>query len=162
MVSAVVSALYKGHLFKVCVAALLLSCTIFYLSPYKVANVHEIFHEVDVGKKNIFVEEAMKTEIDGFFDQQPMRELCGNTTWQEGLIFSCGAPQGGIGNVRNVFLNCVRYAIEGGGMWLSPLQRKCTRTPRRTPGLTKRNRCVCGARDHGPQHQRSLGPAYQQ
>lgn len=108
----------QGLILKVCIAALLVSTTIFYISPSKAAGViHDKFREVNVGKKNVFVEKAMKTEIDGHFDQTPIRELCGNTTWQDGLIFSCGAPQGGIGNVRNVFLNCVRYAIEGGGMF---------------------------------------------
>ncbi len=79
-------------------------------------EVSQVFQQVYYGKKAAFVETAINTEIDGPFDRRPLASLCQKAKWTDNLIFSCGAPQGGIGNVRNVFLNCVRYAIEAGGM----------------------------------------------
>jgi hypothetical protein len=74
------------------------------------------FYDVAVsGKKGAFIESASTTEIDGPFDNTTLVELCKTRTWTPGLIFKCEAPAGGIANVRNVFLNCVRYAIEAGG-----------------------------------------------
>lgn len=68
-------------------------------------------------KKALFIDTLLReeNEIDGPFDNKTMVELCGSRQWTEGLIFKCEPPEGGIGNVRNVFLNCVRYAIEAGG-----------------------------------------------
>lgn len=72
------------------------------------------------GEKGSFVKKALQTEIDGPFDGEWISRLCNSREWVPGLIAKCDAPQGGIGNVRNVFLNCIRYAIEAGGM-SSPL-----------------------------------------
>jgi hypothetical protein len=76
---------------------------------------HEIYRVAVSGKKAVFVEAVLGTEIDGPIDNSALKELCKRKIWTPGLIFSCEAPQGGVGNVRNVFLNCVRYAIEAGG-----------------------------------------------
>jgi hypothetical protein len=56
-----------------------------------------------------------ESAIDSDFDPVAFQELCANKKWNEDLIIQCAAPQGGIGNVRNVFLTCVRYTIEAGG-----------------------------------------------
>ncbi|PBP27719.1 alternative oxidase [Diplocarpon rosae] len=53
-------------------------------------------------------------EIDGRFDNRTLVQLCGSRKWIPGLIFRCEAPEGGVANVRNVILNCLRYAIEAG------------------------------------------------
>ncbi|KAH8591362.1 hypothetical protein B0O99DRAFT_598224 [Bisporella sp. PMI_857] len=65
-------------------------------------------------KKASFIQDAADWEIDGQYDDSPLRELCSKTKWQPGLIFKCEAAYGGIGNVRNTVLTCVRYAIEAG------------------------------------------------
>jgi hypothetical protein len=93
------------------------------------------------GKKNIFIQNTLMTEVDGPFDNQTIVDLCAKTQWTPGLIFSCEAPEGGVGNVRNVFLNCVRYAIEAGGsrssspsspqlLLTSPPQQRALSSPR--------------------------------
>ncbi|KAG9237517.1 hypothetical protein BJ875DRAFT_149015 [Amylocarpus encephaloides] len=61
-----------------------------------------------------FIQQWLASEIDGDLNLKPLGELCTRSNWTEGLIASCGSPQGGVGNVRNVFLNCVRFAIEAG------------------------------------------------
>jgi len=79
------------------------------------ADYHEIYRVAVSGKKAAFVEAALETEIDGAIDNSALVELCKRKVWTPGLIFNCEAPKGGVGNVRNVFLNCLRYAIEAGG-----------------------------------------------
>jgi len=106
------------HIFKLSGVVFALILTGYYLlagpSGYS-SNDYKQFYNVAVsGKKGAFVESALTTEIDGPFDNSTLIELCRSRTWTPGLIFKCEAPQGGIGNVRNVFLNCVRYAIEAG------------------------------------------------
>ncbi len=65
--------------------------------------------------KETFIQAFLDHEIDGPFDPAPIQEVCASKKWNDNLTIMCGAPQGGIGNVRNVFLTCVRYAIEAGG-----------------------------------------------
>jgi hypothetical protein len=68
--------------------------------------------------KNTFIEKAISTGAGDLIDEVVIKTLCLNRTWTENVIFECRAPQdGGFGPVaiRNVVLNCVRYAIEAGG-----------------------------------------------
>lgn len=65
--------------------------------------------------KKSFIQAILDNEIDGKFDPKPIQKVCASKKWNPDLIFICGTPQGGIGNVRNVVLTCVRYAIEAGG-----------------------------------------------
>ena len=79
------------------------------------ADYHEIYRAAVSGKKVAFVEKVLETEIGGAIDNSALVELCKSKEWIPGLIFNCESPKGGVANVRNVFLNCVRYAIEAGG-----------------------------------------------
>ena len=79
----------------------------------------EISNKGIAGKKAAFIQEAEDWEIDGSFDQRPLHRICAGTKWRPGLIFECQASYGGIGNVRNTVLTCVRYAIEAGGAFSS-------------------------------------------
>lgn len=86
----------------------------------------QIYRKVRYKQKQTFINSAIQTAIDGPFDNHAIRDLCANKNWTEGLIAVCRAPQGGVGNVRNVFLNCVRYAIEAGGMFPQQLFQNCS------------------------------------
>jgi hypothetical protein len=48
----------------------------------------------------------------------PLERVCSETTWKPGLVFICDNNSGGIGNIRNYILTCVRYAIEAGAAGL--------------------------------------------
>ncbi|KAF8851043.1 hypothetical protein BDZ45DRAFT_661063 [Acephala macrosclerotiorum] len=61
-----------------------------------------------------FLWQEMNTEIDGPYNLEPLKELCRTRNYQPGLIVGCLAPAGGMGNVRNIILNCIRFALEGG------------------------------------------------
>lgn len=52
--------------------------------------------------------------FEGEFIGWPLQRLCNETQWVPGLIFVCDNNSGGIGNIRNFILTCIRYAIEAG------------------------------------------------
>lgn len=63
-----------------------------------------------------FTSIAENADIDYHLDSRPLELLCSQTKWREGLIFAHrDSTGGGGGNVRNAFLNGVRFAIEAGG-----------------------------------------------
>lgn len=66
--------------------------------------------------KQNFIKAVVSNDIDGPMNLEPLTDLCRNTQWQPGLIVKCQPFPGGIGNIRNMFLNCIRFAIEAGGM----------------------------------------------
>ena len=98
------------------------SSTIFYLALYTtdlgslVATTLPLSRlGADLDDKETFIQAVLDHEIDGPFDPIPIQQVCASKKWNDDLTFICGAPQGGIGNIRNVFLTCLRYAIEAGG-----------------------------------------------
>jgi len=78
--------------------------------------------------KETFIQSVIDTDIDGPFNNTALSSLCSSKNWTPGLIVKCEAPAGGIGNVRNVLLNCIRYAIEAGGLSSVPSKPSCLLT----------------------------------
>lgn len=68
-----------------------------------------------------FIAAILREPVEGLLDPDPIRKKCNETKFQEGLVWHCAAVVGGIGNVANMWLNCVRYAIEAGGTFLFSL-----------------------------------------
>lgn len=59
------------------------------------------------------------SDPDAPFIGWPLRRACDEVEeWQEGVTFVCDNNFGGVGNVRNFILTCVRYAIEAGATGL--------------------------------------------
>ena len=59
------------------------------------------------------------SKADSPFIGWPLQRVCEETTtWTTGLVFVCDNNSGGIGNIRNYILTCVRYAIEAGARGL--------------------------------------------
>lgn len=52
--------------------------------------------------------------------QQAISAVCNQTAWNESLVFTCNESYGGIGNIRNSVLHCVRYAIQAGASLVLP------------------------------------------
>lgn len=63
-------------------------------------------------------------DIEGPFDGTALNKVCNNVQWREGVYFDCSNNSGGIGNMRNFILTCIRYAIEGGATLIMPTIRK--------------------------------------
>jgi len=73
-------------------------------------------------EKKLFVADYLSHEIDGDFDGTKIAELCAIKQWappDRALVLTCDPPPGGIGEVKNAHLHCIRFAIELGGK--SPL-----------------------------------------
>lgn len=65
------------------------------------------------------------SETSDLFDFEPadsraIRKICQDTEWNQELVFTCARSGGGVGNLRNSILNCVRYAIHAGGALVIP------------------------------------------
>ncbi|KAF4627046.1 hypothetical protein G7Y89_g11106 [Cudoniella acicularis] len=65
------------------------------------------------------------TEVRDVFDFPPLesesiKSICGETQWNQSVVFTCDKSVGGIGNLRNSILNCVRYAISAGASLVVP------------------------------------------
>ncbi|KAK7717670.1 hypothetical protein SLS64_003165 [Diaporthe eres] len=72
---------------------------------------------------------------DAPFVAWPLARVCSeNTRWTPGLVFVCDNNSGGIGNIRNFILTCLRYAVEAGatGLALPTIQ---SRSPDRLADL---------------------------
>lgn len=90
------------------------------------------------GEKALFLAEYLQNEIGGQFDGQSIAALCANRTWTKGLIFNCDPPPGGIGEVRNAHLNCIRLAMEAGGMSCQSHRHICASGCRLTSRMASR------------------------
>ncbi|KAL1896760.1 hypothetical protein Sste5346_004393 [Sporothrix stenoceras] len=55
---------------------------------------------------------------DAPFISWPLARICQETIWRPGLVFACNNNSGGIGNIRNFVLTCLRYAITVGATGL--------------------------------------------
>jgi hypothetical protein len=56
--------------------------------------------------------------FDGEYVSWPLKRVCEETEWVPGLTFVCDNNSGGIGNIRNFILTCIRYAIDAGASQL--------------------------------------------
>ncbi|KIH89889.1 hypothetical protein SPBR_00551 [Sporothrix brasiliensis 5110] len=63
---------------------------------------------------------------DAPFVAWPLAGLCRETSWTPGLVFACSNNSGGIGNIRNFVLTCLRYALAAGatGLVLPEIQTR--------------------------------------
>lgn len=66
-------------------------------------------------EKKLFIADFLDHEIDGRFDGSAITALCTSKKWTKGLMLSCEPPPGGIGEVKNAHLHCIRFAMELGG-----------------------------------------------
>jgi hypothetical protein len=56
--------------------------------------------------------------LDAPFISWPLARVCSEAHWTPGIVFLCDNNSGGIGNIRNAILTCLRYAIEAGATGL--------------------------------------------
>lgn len=67
--------------------------------------------------KEDYIAAVLRNPVEGLLDPAPIRAMCDATKFQDGLVWHCELVNGGVGNVGNMWLNCLRYAIEAGGMY---------------------------------------------
>ena len=56
----------------------------------------------------------------GAVDSGAIRSVCADTAWNASVVFSCEGIGGGVAEVRNEILGCVRYVIAAGGSLVLP------------------------------------------
>lgn len=55
-----------------------------------------------------------------YLGQEAITAVCNRTAWNESLVFTCNESYGGVGNIRNSVLHCIRYAIQAGASLVLP------------------------------------------
>jgi len=107
------------HYLKFLLPLILLLVTATYMFTHNVAfEVPEYKHVYSLeGRKERFVEQFLKNEIDGVYNSNPLRNMCADKKrkYQPGLVIQCNPPIGGFGNIKNMMLNCLRFSLEAGG-----------------------------------------------
>lgn len=75
------------------------------------------------------IPDAYKTHIatpnDDIFDypavnSKDIRAVCDAAPWRQDLVFTCDNSVGGVGNLKNSFLICVRFSISAGAAMTMP------------------------------------------
>ena len=64
--------------------------------------------------KEDYIAAVLRSPVEGLLDAEPVEHMCAASRLQDGLVWHCDTVVGGIGNVGNMWLNCMRYAIEAG------------------------------------------------
>lgn len=75
------------------------------------------YHRQPPTEEALFVAETLK-EVP--VNAHPIQLVCAEKEWTPGLVFTCNNPVGGLGNLRNSILTCVRFAIEAGASFVMP------------------------------------------
>lgn len=71
-------------------------------------------------EKKLFVADFLANDVGGEMDGSALAKLCASKTWippSQPVVLSCDPVPGGIGEVKNGQLNCIRFAIEIGGVY---------------------------------------------
>lgn len=94
---------------------------LYFLSDIKEDQVRDRYAEVlrsFKDEKKLFVSDLLENEVDGRFEGGELARLCAARQWHpddKALVLTCSPMPGGIGEVKNGLLHCIRFAIEIGG-----------------------------------------------
>ncbi|TGO56547.1 hypothetical protein BCON_0076g00250 [Botryotinia convoluta] len=90
---------------------------IFFVSSYD-SPVHVILGKISNLRSSKATEDVFNFRR---LDSAALRDLCEKTKWNSHkVIFTCDNSIGGVGDIRNSILNCVRYAISAGAGLVIP------------------------------------------
>lgn len=92
-------------------------------SPEYVRDHYEDLLRSFQDEKKLFVADFLENEVGGEIEGSALSNLCASKVWippTQPVIVSCEPVPGGIGEVKNGQLNCIRFAIEIGGAHCSP------------------------------------------
>ncbi|KAI7783157.1 alternative oxidase [Diaporthe eres] len=105
----------------------------YFLSDLEEKQVRDRYAEVlrsFKDEKKLFVSDLLENEVDGRFDGAELARVCAGREWHpedKALILTCSPMPGGVGEVKNGLLHCIRFAIEIGAQLVLP------RITRRSP-----------------------------
>jgi hypothetical protein len=78
-------------------------------------------HQIDEASGNFPAASELSVDLSSVrapFISWPLARVCSEAHWTPGIVFLCDNNSGGIGNIRNAILTCLRYAIEAGATGL--------------------------------------------
>lgn len=84
---------------------------------YDTSVINTSYTTAELAQKKHFIEAELKSDN---YDFSGLTDLCNRVQWTHDVVFTCDNNAGGVGNVRNHMLNCIRYAIEAGGSLVYP------------------------------------------
>ena len=81
-----------------------------------------IYSDRPVSNSSLPGESSIVSDVFNFtpIESESIKSICDESVWNQSIIFRCDASVGGIGNIRNSILNCVRYAISAGAGLVVP------------------------------------------
>ncbi|RFU30229.1 hypothetical protein B7463_g6105, partial [Scytalidium lignicola] len=71
--------------------------------------------------KEEFIATTMSSALEDNFDYSHIREVCDAQQWDSTVVFTCHGIIGGIGNIRQEILHCIRYSISAGAGLILPV-----------------------------------------
>ncbi|KIH90395.1 hypothetical protein SPBR_00591 [Sporothrix brasiliensis 5110] len=71
-------------------------------------------------QRKVFISDFLNHDISGAYVGDGLSDLCSAKTWTPGLILTCDAVPGGMADVKNGILTCIRVAIEIGAEVILP------------------------------------------
>jgi hypothetical protein len=83
-------------------------------------NLAQISAALPLDQRTKFINVAEKTTLSEDFNTAAIEEVCASRSWPNDVVFQCDKIIGGIGNVRQEVLTCVRWAIEMGAGMIIP------------------------------------------
>ncbi|KAK2610482.1 hypothetical protein N8I77_003909 [Diaporthe amygdali] len=98
----------------------------YFLSDLKENEVRDRYAEVlrsFKDEKKLFMSDLLENEVDGKFEGGELAQLCASRKWHpedKGLVLTCAPMPGGVGEVKNGLLHCIRFAIEIGAQLVLP------------------------------------------
>ncbi|CAK7220184.1 hypothetical protein SBRCBS47491_004104 [Sporothrix bragantina] len=71
-------------------------------------------------QRAVFISDFLNHDVNGPFKGDGLADLCSDKKWTPGLLLTCDAVPGGVADVKNGILTCMRVAIEIGAEIILP------------------------------------------
>lgn len=105
------------------IIALLLLCSlwlwVFFGRPYSIPS-HAAWDIYSSTIESFSPDKQIELYDNDQLKPEAIQSVCRDIEWTPGLYVTCNWSVGGIGNIRNSMLSCIRYAIEAGGALVMP------------------------------------------
>jgi len=101
------------------VVGICITCVLFLLTGWYPHEDTHSRHSADRTTRSSWIRRGVDlSDPEAPFIRWPLARVCEETRWIPGLVFICDNNSGGIGNIRNYILTCIRYGIEAGATGL--------------------------------------------
>lgn len=81
-------------------------------------------------QRAVFINDFLNHDVSGPYIGDGLSDLCSGKKWTPGLLLTCDAVPGGMADVKNGILTCIRVAIEIGGELMRSRKKDARETHR--------------------------------